>query len=172
MPKMPMPPTRALNAATALWVVSPTDGYRALGTHDARFDGRFFTGVTSIGRCCRPVCRLRQPQREDFMPTPRWPKRPGLGPAQATRLLDPPAHRAIASVAALAQCMGISRHHLQRIFRAYLGVSPLQYLQTKRLLTAVQLLTDTGLPLTQVALMSGFTSVRRLSAAFCWPLPA
>jgi AraC family transcriptional regulator, regulatory protein of adaptative response / DNA-3-methyladenine glycosylase II len=45
-------------------------------------------------------------------------------------------------------------------------VSPLQYLQTRRLLSAKQLLADTGLPITQVALISGFGSVRRFNAAF------
>ena len=60
----------------------------------------------------------------------------------------------------------MSDRHLRRIFEAQLGVSPLQYLQTRRLLTAKQLLADTDLPITQVALFSGFASVRRFNAAF------
>ena len=39
--------------------------YRALKAHDARFDGRFFTAVTSTGIYCRPVCRVRTPRREN-----------------------------------------------------------------------------------------------------------
>ncbi|MBW8315871.1 MAG: adenosine deaminase, partial [Hydrogenophaga sp.] len=39
--------------------------YRALCSHDARFDGRFFTAVTSTGIYCRPVCRVRTPRREN-----------------------------------------------------------------------------------------------------------
>ncbi len=62
--------------------------------------------------------------------------------------------------------MGISTRHLRRIFEVQFGVSPLQYLQTRRLLTAKQLLTDTQLPITEVALASGFASVRRFNAAF------
>jgi AraC family transcriptional regulator of adaptative response / DNA-3-methyladenine glycosylase II len=62
--------------------------------------------------------------------------------------------------------LGVSDRHLRRIFEAQLGVSPLQYLQTRRLLTAKQLLADTDLPITQVALISGFASVRRFNAAF------
>ena len=54
----------------------------------------------------------------------------------------------------------------RRIFEQQLGVSPLQYLQTRRLLTAKQLLADTDLPITEVALASGFASVRRFNAAF------
>ncbi len=67
---------------------------------------------------------------------------------------------------ALAARMGISTRHLRRIFEAQFGVSPLQYLQTRRLLTAKQLLTDTQLAITEVALASGFASVRRFNAAF------
>ena len=37
--------------------------YLALKARDARFDGHFFTGVTSTGIYCRPVCRVRTPQR-------------------------------------------------------------------------------------------------------------
>ena len=55
---------------------------------------------------------------------------------------------------------------MRRIFEAQFGVSPVQYLQTRRLLTAKQLLADTDLPITQVALISGYSSVRRFNAAF------
>ena len=62
--------------------------------------------------------------------------------------------------------LGVSERHVRRIFEAQFGVSPLQYLQTRRLLTAKQLLTDTDLPVAQIALGSGFASVRRFNAAF------
>ncbi len=39
--------------------------YRALRARDRRFDGRFFTGVTSTGVYCRPVCPARTPRREN-----------------------------------------------------------------------------------------------------------
>ncbi len=65
----------------------------------------------------------------------------------------------------LAQRMGVSDRHLRRIFEQQLGVSPLQYLQTRKLLTAKQLLADTTLPVSQVALTSGFGSLRRFNAA-------
>ena len=60
----------------------------------------------------------------------------------------------------------MSDRHLRRIFLAEHGVTPLQYLQTRRLLLAKQLLTDTRLPVPQVALTSGFNSLRRFNAAF------
>lgn len=70
------------------------------------------------------------------------------------------------TVEKLALKLGISDRHLRRIFEAQFGVSPLQYLQTRRLHTAKQLLADTQLPVTQIAWMSGFASVRRFNAAF------
>jgi AraC family transcriptional regulator of adaptative response / DNA-3-methyladenine glycosylase II len=87
---------------------------------------------------------------------------------QAARLLDDPAAWSDATppMTALAARLGVSDRHLRRIFEAQFGVSPLQYLQTRRLLTAKQLLTDTDLPVTRVALASGFGSLRRFNAAF------
>ncbi len=169
--------------------------YLALKAKDARFDGCFFTAVTSTGIYCRPVCRVRAPKRENcrffalaaqaegagFRPCLRC--RPELAAQtlmwsahdatrilaqQAARLLDEPlAWGAEApTVAALAARVGVSERHLRRIFEAQLGVSPLQYLQTRRLLCAKQLLADTRLPVTQVAGLSGFASLRRFNAAF------
>ena len=71
-----------------------------------------------------------------------------------------------ASVAALARHLGVSDRHVRRIFAAEHGVTPLQYLQTRRLLLAKQLLTDSALPVAHVAFASGFRSVRRFNAAF------
>ena len=70
------------------------------------------------------------------------------------------------SISQLAVHLGVSDRHVRRLFEAQFGVSPLQYLQTRRLLTAKQLLTDTDMPIAQVALCSGFGSMRRFSAAF------
>ena len=172
--------------------------YRALCAHDARFDGRFFTAVTSTGIYCRPVCRVRTPKRENcrffihaaqaeqagFRPCLRC--RPELAPLDrhwsnedasailshhAARWLDDPKNWAgsldsSGTMARLAAQLGISDRHLRRIFEAQMGLSPLQYLLTRKLLTAKQLLTDTTLPITQVAQASGFASQRRFNAAF------
>jgi AraC family transcriptional regulator of adaptative response / DNA-3-methyladenine glycosylase II len=170
--------------------------YRALCSHDARFDGQFFTAVTSTGIYCRPVCRVRTPRRENcrffehaaqaehagFRPCLRC--RPELAPLdrhwsredastilaqQATLWLDDPQHWLDAEGnmgERLAARLGVSDRHLRRVFEERLGVSPLQYLLTRKLLTAKQLLADTDLPVTQIALASGFGSVRRFNAAF------
>ena len=75
------------------------------------------------------------------------------------------------SVAEIAARLGVSDRHLRRIFFAEHGVTPLQYLQTRRLLLAKQLLTDTRMPVSQIALTSGFRSLRRFNAAFARRLP-
>ncbi len=90
---------------------------------------------------------------------------------QATRWLDDPTHwcgdgDAAPAMERLSARLGVSDRHLRRVFETQLGVSPLQYLLTRKLLTAKQLLADTGLPITQVAQSSGFASLRRFNAAF------
>jgi AraC family transcriptional regulator, regulatory protein of adaptative response / DNA-3-methyladenine glycosylase II len=175
--------------------LQPDACYLALKARDARFDGRFFIGVTSTGIYCRPVCRVRVPKRENcrffghaaqaesagFRPCLRC--RPELAPHsvvwsiqdasyilahQAARLLDEPEawSDGPASVEQLASRLGVTDRHVRRIFETQFGVSPVQYIQTRRLLTAKQLLADTDLPITQVALISGYSSVRRFNAAF------
>lgn len=175
--------------------LQPDACYLALKARDARFDGCFFTAVTSTGIYCRPVCRVRTPKRENcrffrhaaqaesagFRPCLRC--RPELAPHsvvwsiqdasyilahQAARLLDDPEawDGGGPSMERLAARLGISDRHVRRIFEAQLGVSPVQYLQTRRLLAAKQLLADTDLAITQVALASGYSSVRRFNAAF------
>jgi AraC family transcriptional regulator of adaptative response / DNA-3-methyladenine glycosylase II len=175
--------------------LQPDACYLALKARDARFDGRFFTGVTSTGIYCRPVCRVRTPKRENcrFFPhaamaesagfRPCLRCRPELAPNsviwsiqdasyilahQAVRLLDEPEawRDESPSVESLAKRLGVSDRHVRRIFETHFGVSPVQYLQTRRLLTAKQLLADTDIPITEVALISGYASVRRFNAAF------
>ena len=175
--------------------LNPPACYQAIQARDARFDGCFFTAVTSTGIYCRPVCKVRVPrfencrffalaaqaERAGFRPCLRC--RPELAPGslvwsihdasrmlawQAARLLDEPEiwGDITPSVEQLATRLGVTSRHVRRIFEAELGVSPLQYLQTRRLLSAKQLLADTHLPVMQVALISGFASLRRFNAAF------
>ena len=86
----------------------------------------------------------------------------------AARLLDSPEPwcDGTPTAARLAHRLGVSERHVRRIFETQWGVSPLQYLQTRRLLAAKQLLTDTCLPIAEVAALSGFASLRRFNAAF------
>lgn len=66
----------------------------------------------------------------------------------------------------LAQELGVTSRHLRRVFESEVGVTPVQFVQTQRLLLAKALLTDTAMPITQVALASGFASLRRFNALF------
>jgi len=176
-------------------VLAPDAAYQVIAARDARFDGALFVGVTSTGIYCRPICRVRTPQRRNcrFFETPAQAEaasfrpclkcRPEIAPGNglpwsvmdASRTLARQAAHALDGQAASGQAahladvaarLGVSDRHLRRIFAAEHGVTPMQYLQTRRLLLAKQLLTDTRLPVTQVALASGFRSVRRFNAAF------
>ena len=181
-----------MHSATLL---DDTAAYQVLLARDARFDGRLFVGVTSTGVYCRPICRVRTPSAKNcrFFQTPAQAEaaafrpcmkcRPELAPGaglpwtvmdasrtlarQAADALDAQAASGDApSLAHAAERLGVSDRHLRRIFQTEHGVTPLQYLQTRRLLLAKQLLTDTRLPVAQVALASGFKSLRRFNAAF------
>ncbi len=176
--------------------LDPDASYLAFVAKDARFDGKVFVGVTSTGVYCRPICRVRTPKRvncrffssaalaEAALFRPCLKCRPEIAPSllgsrwsvmdasrtlaeQAAVLLDAQlSEPQSAKLGALAARLGVSDRHLRRIFFALWGVTPLQYLQTRRLLLAKALLTDSTLPVTQVALASGFGSVRRFNAAF------
>jgi AraC family transcriptional regulator of adaptative response / DNA-3-methyladenine glycosylase II len=182
-----------MNIASLL--LDETAAYQVITARDARFDGRLFVGVTSTRVYCRPICRVRTPMRKNcrFFETPAQAEaaafrpcmkcRPEIAPnaglpwtvmdasstlaRQAADALDAQAANGDSpSLSHLAERLGVSDRHLRRIFQTEHGVTPLQYLQTRRLLLAKQLLTDTRLPVAQVALASGFNSLRRFNAAF------
>jgi AraC family transcriptional regulator of adaptative response / DNA-3-methyladenine glycosylase II len=169
--------------------------YRALVSRDARFDGVFFVGVTSTRVYCRPVCRAAKPradrcryyasaaaaERDGFRPCLRCRPElaPGGTPAAAAPSVDAVArlaHAAAGRIAAgaldrgpletLAADLGVSSRHLRRAVERELGASPAELAQTRRLLTAKQLLAETDLPITSVAYASGFGSLRRFNALF------
>ncbi len=163
--------------------------YQAVKAQDARFDGIFFTAVKTTGIYCRPICRVRAPKSENcvfyetaakaeskgFRPCLRC--RPELAPGyadaeQANELMSlalaslEDQQYAPKSVGITADALGISTRHLSRLFQMTLGVSPQSYIMTKRLLLAKGLLTDTDIPITEIALLVGFGSVSRFNAAF------
>ncbi len=169
--------------------LDPATCYRALRARDARFDGRFFVAVSSTRIYCRPVCTVRPPRRENcrYYPSaaaaegagyrPCLRCRPELAPGNATidavgrtaraaALLIEEGAMNDAGVEAAAQRLGITDRHLRRAFQAEFGVSPVAFAQTQRLLLAKQLLTDTRMPVTEIAYASGFGSVRRFNTLF------
>jgi AraC family transcriptional regulator, regulatory protein of adaptative response / DNA-3-methyladenine glycosylase II len=163
--------------------------YVALKSKDTRFDGRFFVGVTSTGIYCRPICRAKLPKPENctFYATAAEAEQagfrpcllcrpeiaPGFAPIDATASLARKAARLIEencgsneSLTELASRLGCTDRHLRRAFTGEYNVSPMQYLQTCRLLLAKSLLTDTSLSMIDVAIAAGFGSLRRFNALF------
>jgi AraC family transcriptional regulator of adaptative response / DNA-3-methyladenine glycosylase II len=163
--------------------------YAAFKAKDARFDGRFFVGVSSTGVYCRPVCRVRQPKPENctFYQTaaeaeqagyrPCLLCRPELAPGRsaadaannlvyrAARMLEENCGSG-QSLSELSERLGCTDRHLRRVFAEEYHVPPVQYLQTCRLLFAKNLLTDTDLPVLEVAMTAGFGSLRRFNDLF------
>lgn len=163
--------------------------YAAFKAKDARFDGRFFVGISSTGIYCRPVCRARQPKKENctFYPTAAEAEQAGYRPcllcrpelAPGTSITDATANLVYRAARMLEQnCgsgqsleeiagkLGCTDRHLRRVFTAEYNVSPVQYLQTCRLLLAKNLLTDTNLSVLDVAMAAGFGSLRRFNDLF------
>jgi AraC family transcriptional regulator, regulatory protein of adaptative response / DNA-3-methyladenine glycosylase II len=170
-------------------LLDPDQCYRALRAHDTRFDGRFFVGVGTTRIYCRPVCTAKTPLRhncrffpsaaaaeaEGFRPCLRC--RPELAPgyaavdanrrlAQSAANLIEDGRLADASLAELSDALGVTDRHLRRVFQQEFGVSPVDYAQTQRLLLAKRLLTDSSLPVIEVAMASGFASLRRFNHLF------
>ncbi|MFC5526074.1 AlkA N-terminal domain-containing protein [Rhodanobacter ginsengisoli] len=158
-------------------------------SRDARFDGLFFTAVTSTKIYCRPVCPAPAPKPQNvryyanaaaaeaagFRPCLRC--RPELAPgndqwqrgdhvvARALKLIEG-GMLTEQSLDALAARVGVGARQLRRLFVDRVGAPPISVHTTRRLLFAKQLLTETALPVTEVALASGFRSLRRFNAAF------
>lgn len=165
-------------------------------SRDPRFDGKFFVGVLSTGIYCRTVCPAIAPKevnvryfdsavkaaqaglrpclrcRPDSAPGSNPWKGTGTTLARAIGLIESGAlvakssGEAALTVPQLADKLGISSRYLNKLFTAGFGTSPKQYALYRQLLFAKQLLHQTDLPITQVALAAGFNSIRRFNEAF------
>ena len=163
--------------------------YQAVLSHDARFDGVFFVGVSSTKIYCRTVCTVKTPRRENcnFFSTAAAAEQAGYRPCLRCRPELAPGNARIDAVSRLAASainriedglltekrldefaaeMGVTDRHLRRVIQSEFGVSPIELIQTQRLLLAKRLLTDTDLPITEIAFASGFASLRRFNALF------
>jgi AraC family transcriptional regulator of adaptative response / DNA-3-methyladenine glycosylase II len=162
---------------------------RAFATRDARFDGQVFCGVKTTGIYCRPVCPARTPKPEnvEFFPSAAAAQEAGYRPCLRCRPESSPdlgawrgtsntVSRALSlieggaldggDVDGLAARLGVGERQLRRLFKQHLGASPVAVAQTRRVLLAKQLLHETRLPMAEVALASGFGSVRRFNETF------
>jgi AraC family transcriptional regulator of adaptative response / DNA-3-methyladenine glycosylase II len=166
--------------------LNPDQCYQAVLIRDARFDGRFCVAVRTTRIYCRPICRVKTPfsrnclffshaaaaEAAGFRPCKRC--RPELAPGNSPMEISSQLARATAyhigqdfladhSLEELARKLGVTDRQMRRVFRDEFGVSPVEFWQTQRLLLAKQLLTDSSMPVTSVALASGFRSLRRFN---------
>ncbi len=162
---------------------------RARLARDPRFDGLFFIGVLSTGIYCRPICPARSAKPENivYFPSAAAAADAGLRPCLRCRPEASPGSpawngtsttvaRAMmlirqgaleqGSFEELAEKLGVGSRHLRRLFQVHVGVSPKRFAATEQILFAKKLLSETALPITQIAFASGFGSIRRFNAAF------
>jgi AraC family transcriptional regulator of adaptative response / DNA-3-methyladenine glycosylase II len=156
---------------------------------DARFDGRIFIAITSTGIYCRPICPSPHAKRAHvrFFPSAAAASAAGFRPCLRCRPEVAPgtpawngtsttvsrglrliAEGALddAGVETLATRLGVSSRHLSRLFQRHLGALPTAVAQTRRLHFAKQLISDTNLSMAEVAMASGFRSIRRFNDVF------
>ena len=162
--------------------------YRAIQSSDRRFDGQFFTAVSSTGIYCRPVCTAVTPKSENvsfyasaaaaaqagYRPCLRCHPEAAPGSADwigagviaqtAWRLIDA-GYADEHSLAQLAEQFDISDRHLRRLFLQTYGATPVAVAQTRRLHLAKQLLDETSLPIADIAFAAGYGSLRRFNTA-------
>lgn len=156
-------------------------------SRDPRFDGTFYIGVITTGIFCRPICPARLPKEENirylnsaslaieqgFRPCRRC--RPEYSPTTQQQWPDERIDHCTKdinngyldthSVAELAKRVALSERQLRRLFAEVVGVTPTQMAETRRLLLAKQLLCESNLSVTDIALASGFSSIRRFNSA-------
>ncbi|NIL39895.1 DNA-3-methyladenine glycosylase 2 family protein [Salinispora arenicola] len=160
--------------------------YRAVDSRDQRFDGWFYTGVTSTGIYCRPSCPAITPKRENirFFPSAAAAQEAGLRACRRCRPDATPgsphwdvradvvgrAMRLIADgvvdrsgVPGLAAQLGYTERHLHRMLRTELGAGPLALARAQRAQTARTLIETTDLGMAEIAFAAGFGSVRQFN---------
>lgn len=162
--------------------------YNAMLARDPRFDGKFFVGVKTTGIYCRPVCPAK-PKREnvEFFSNHLAAEKAGYRPCLRCRPESAPQSPAWIGKSALvkralrmidkietlefneddfANLFGVSARHLRRLFIEEVGKTPKQLSFENRLNLARKLISETSLPITEVAFAAGFNSIRRFNDAF------
>ncbi len=158
--------------------------YRAVQSRDPRFDGWFFTAVSTTGIYCRPSCPARTPAREhvrfyqsaaaaqqagfraclrcrpDAVPgSPQWNIRADVVARAMRCIADGVVDRE--GVAGLAARLGYGTRHLNRMLVAEVGAGPLALARAQRAQTARLLVETTGLGMAEIAFAAGFSSIRQ-----------
>lgn len=129
-------------------------------------DGDFVYAVRTTGIYCRPSCPSRRPSREnvEFFPLPEAAEHAGYRPClrcrpQEQAAADPAMERirhacriietslaegedGTPPLGVLAEQVGASPFHLQRLFKRHLGISPREFADARRLTLVKKLLRD------------------------------
>ena len=168
--------SRAMFQSDARW--------KAIRTRDHHYDGTFVFAVRSTGIYCRPSCPSRRPRPEQviFFPAPDAAEREGFRPCRRCRpragVLHPQAElvqrlcrfietRVAAhpdeplTLASLGAEAGMNPHHLERVFKRAMGITPRQYADAQRLLRVKTQLKN-GDDVTTALYEAGYGSSRRL----------
>jgi AraC family transcriptional regulator of adaptative response / DNA-3-methyladenine glycosylase II len=168
--------------------LTETDYRNIILRRDPRYDGRLYFGVKTTNIYCRPVCPAR-PKFENIVvyKSPSAAEKAGCRPclrcrpdlAPGNKYIDPGGNLAISGlrlieeigteqsgIENIAEILDISPRHLRRIFQQYLGSSPIEIIQSRRLHLARQLLLETGETISDIAFAAGFNSVRRFNESF------
>jgi len=161
---------------------------RARLSRDARFDGKFFIGVIGSRVYCRPICPAPTAKEKNvryfpsaaaaaeagFRPclrcrpecspgTPAWWGTPSTV-SRALRLISEGSLEE-GGIEVLAERVGVGSRHLRRLFLQHLGATPSAIAKTRRLHFAKKLIDETTLPMSQIAMASGFGCIRRFNAS-------
>ncbi|MCL1077699.1 helix-turn-helix domain-containing protein [Parashewanella spongiae] len=160
-------------------------------SRDPRFDGLFFIGVKTTGIYCRSICPAVAPKEEniDYYHSAIAAAQVGLRPClrcrpdsaphsyawkgvkttleRAIKLIDyARQNNQVIEMEHLAERLGITSRYLRKLFQDQFGTSPKQFMQYQQLLFAKTLLHQTKLSITDIALISGFHSVRNFNQIF------
>jgi AraC family transcriptional regulator of adaptative response / DNA-3-methyladenine glycosylase II len=160
--------------------------YRVVRSRDPRFDGVFYTGVTSTGIYCRPSCPALTPRRAnvtfhrtaaaaqaagfrackrcrpDATPgSPEWDVAADVAGRAMRLIADGVVERE--GVEGLAARVGYTSRHLGRVLVHELGAGPLALARARRAQTARVLVETTAMPFSDVAFAAGFSSIRQFN---------
>ena len=134
-------------------VMNNPELWNAVLARDSSRDGSFVFAVRSTGIYCRPSCPARRPRREQvsFFQIPEAAEQAGF---RACRRCHPRRSRTDDPQIELVQRIchlidehdeqpmtletmstetGVSAHHLQRVFKDLMGITPRQYAESRRL---------------------------------------
>ncbi|MBB6632976.1 Ada metal-binding domain-containing protein [Cohnella thailandensis] len=158
--------------------------WQAILRNDAAFDHRFYYAVRTTGIFCRPSCKSKPPKkenvrifanaaqamREEFRPCKRCKPNGERLPDeewadQIARYIDKHYAETITLEMLADLCHG-SPYHLQRTFKRVKGISPVEYLQKKRMAEAKKSLLETDKALSAIASSVGFSSASYFTTLF------